>query len=418
MSFIETLATLTVGVVIGLVVALVIMFRKKSVPKPVPVDKLEAWKHLEELTKKKAEIKAQRKALQEALNSGKIDERTYVEESAKLDAREENVEQEISDTMYLVAKGLVPEFLIDEKKEMVKLEEAIKLSDMLKKLKKELEQVKADRDSLYVKISNLEDEKKEILAKYNWLEANSTKRIRELQETVDNLKRELDLVNRENRELKEKLSEVDVPESAKVKSLKSENALLKEELGGLKKKLDVVAKELEMLKTLVSRYEGVIKDKETKTLEEMRQLIDPENEDVKGLIKEYNTPVKAFEYVRDTIKEIAPPVHFPFWMSVGETIRIGAGDNSDRAILLCSLLRALGKDARVLFVETTKGEHRGLVLLNDGGVYYLLDPDKGRKFNEFKGKTREEVLNKYSTGHGSIARIVYEVNDKEAKLGH
>ncbi len=417
MDIIETLAVLTVGIVIGLVAGLVILFRKKKLPKPVPVDKLEAWKHLEELSREKAEINAQRKALQEALNSGKIDEKTYIDESSKLDAKQSRVESEIEETMYMVAKGLVPEFMLDSKKEMVKLEEAIKLSQELKKLKKELEDTKSDRDALYVRINNLEDEKKDLLAKYNWLEANSTKQIRELQETIDNLKKKIDLLERENNELKANTSEVKLPESEEIKNLKTENAILNDDMKSLKKKLGLISMEMEVLKTLISRYADVIKEKETKTLEEMKSLIEPENQNVLDLIKTYDTPVKAFEYVRDSIKEIAPAVQFPFWMSVSDVIRIGAGDNSDRAILLCSMLRALEKDARVLFVETTKGEQRALVLLNDNGMYFLLDPDKNRKFNEFSGKSKDEVINKYTTGHGSISRIIYEINDKEAKLG-
>ncbi len=415
MSIVETLALLTVGVVIGLVVGLVLFMKKNRIPKPVPVDKLDAWKHLEELAKKRAEVRAKRKALQEALSKGSIDEKTYVEESARIDAEEDTLENEFRDTMYLIAKGLVPEFMLDTRNELVKLEEAIKLSQMAKRLKKELEDVKSERDSLYMKINELEDEKKEVLAKYNWLEANSTKRLSEMQETLDDLKSKIDILKRENTELKESLKESGTPRDEQIRNMKMENKLIKEELETTKKKLNNLAKELGVLKTLVERYANVIKDKETKTLEEMKNLVAPKDENVRDLIKTYANPVRAYEYVRDKITEIEPPTSFSFWLDVGDIVKIGAGDNNDRAILLCSMLRALGKDARVLLVETTKGENRALVLLNDNGVYYLLDLDKTRKFTDFSGRSRDEVLNKYSTSHGGIAKVLYEFNDEIAK---
>ncbi len=413
LGFIETIAVLTVGVVIGLIISLVILFRKKKVPVPVPVDKLEAWNHLEELAKKKAELLAAKKALMDAYKDGKIDDKGYVEESAKLDTKLENVEKEMEETMFMIARGLVPDFMLDARKEVVELEKAIKLSQEYNKLKKELEKVRSERDSLHMQINELEEEKKDLKAKYNWLEENSNKRISELQEQVKDLKAKLDRLTRENQFLKDEIGEATKPESEKLKNLRNENALLREELENLKTRLKVLEKELAILQAIVERYSDKIREGETKTVEELKALIKPSDPDVKDIIRAYGSPEKAYEYVRDRVMEIKPPMNISFWMDVSDVIRIGAGDNDDRAILLCSMLRGLGEYAKVLIVETSKGEHRALVLLEKDGKYYLLDLDKTRNFDDFVGSSEEEVISKYSTRHGSIAKILYEISDKK-----
>ncbi len=415
MGFITTLATLAVGVAIGLIIGLVAFFKKKKVPAPVPVDKLAAWEHLSDLTKKKAELLAKKKALQEAYQKGSIDEKTYVEESAKLDSLLESNQKEMDETMYMIAKGLVPEFMIDAEKEKVKLEKVIRMSENLEKLKKELEEAKSQRDSLYMQINELEEEKKDILAKYNWLQENSAKRIAELQNKVKNLQDKLINLERENQALKEEVGEATKPESERIKNLKAENQLLKEELENLKKKLNVLQRELAVMGLAIRRYEKEIRKGETKSIEELKSLITPDDPTIKALANTYNTLEKAYNYVRDNILEISPTPGIPFWMTPSETVQARAGDNSDRALLLASLLNALGIESSVLFVETTKGEDRALVLAK-AGDYYLLDLDQKRKFNDFVGKTREEAINKYSTGHGGIAKIRYEISPREAKI--
>ncbi len=416
MGFIENLAVLTIGIVIGLVIGLVSLFKRRTIPKPVPVDKLDAWKHLGDLAKEKAELLAKKEVLKQAYSKGEIDEKGYVGESSKLDSLLDSLQNDMNETMYMIAKGLVPKFMLDTEKERLKLEEAIKLSNRIKSLEDELEKAKGERDSMYMQVNELENEKKDILAKYNWLKENSTKQISDMQNKIKKLEDKVITLERENQALNEEVGEATKPESERLKNLKAENELLKEELENQKKKLNIMQKELAVLSTIIKRYENEIRKGETKTIEEMKNFITPDDESVKSLLKTYNNPRSAYEYVKDNITEIIPVLGLAFWMKPSEVIRNGAGDNDDRAMLLASMLRGLGIDASVLFVETTKGENRALVLANTNGKYYLLDLDKNRKFDDFVGDSKKEVISKYTTGHGSVSKIRYEITDKEVRV--
>jgi|GEM_PF-6732407 len=409
-----TLASLTVGIVIGLVIALFILFKKGKAPVPMTVDKLEAWKHLEELAKRKAELLATKRTLNETFKEKKIDEKTFVEEGAKLDSLIESVEDEMEKTMFMIAKGMVPDFMLDARKEVVELEKAIKLYQAYKKLKEELEKVKTERDSLYVKLEDAEEDKKELKAKYNWLEENTTKTIYNLQEKLKELEKEATRLRNENEFLKGEIGEATKPESEKLKNLRNENKLLRENLNSLKERVKQMEKEIEVLLTMISRYSRTIKEKEEKSVEELKKLIKPRAQVIKDLVKTYNDAIKIYTYVRDHVSEVELPIETPFWMKLDEIVRIGAGDNHDRAVLLCSMLRAIGEDAQMLIAEMSTGENRAFVLLKKAGKVYLLDPSDKLEFDAFKGKTEKDAIKSYKTKHGKIVRPLYKIDEKKA----
>ncbi len=411
-----TLASLTIGIVIGLVIALFILFKKKRTPVPMTVDKLEAWKHLEELAKKKAELLAAKRTLKETLSENKIDEKTFVEEDTKLDSLIDSIEKEMQNTMFMIAKGMVPDFMLDAKKEMVELEKAIKLFRDYKKIKEELEKVKSERDGLYVKIEDLEGEKKDITAKYNWLEENSNKTIYKLQERLKELEKEVVNLRNENEFLKDEIGEATKPESEKLKNLRKENKILRDGIERIKEKSKMLQKLVDIMSLIVSKYDRVIREREEKSVEELKKLVKPKSQVVKDLVKAYDNTMKAYNYVRDHIMEVEMPTHVPFWMKLDDIVRVGAGDDHDRAILLCSMLRAMGEDAYVLIAETSLGEERAFVVLKKPDKFYLLDPIDGMKFDQFTGKTEKSAIKAYKTNKGRIMKPLYRISDKTAEI--
>ena len=71
------------------------------------------------------------------------------------------------------------------------------------------------------------------------------------------------------------------------------------------------------------------------------------------------------EYVA-SFATISPPV--AFWLTFSDMQSIMAGDEIDKSILLCSLLRSIGSESARVFVTDTKNSY---VLCQFGGKFYL-----------------------------------------------
>lgn len=109
---------------------------------------------------------------------------------------------------------------------------------------------------------------------------------------------------------------------------------------------------------------------------EYKRLIEHYNPDVKSLAQKLQTPEEAYRYVRDQIR-------FEPWRAVerpGTTIRERAASCLGKAVLLCSIYRALGVDPESTFVVTGQVasdegtvDHAWVSLIHDG-THYQQDP--------------------------------------------
>jgi len=66
----------------------------------------------------------------------------------------------------------------------------------------------------------------------------------------------------------------------------------------------------------------------------------------------FNQALEAYEWVRANIEYEEEPRGEDHWQSAAETIELGTGDCEDQAILLASILGALGLSSRVNIIET------------------------------------------------------------------
>jgi hypothetical protein len=109
---------------------------------------------------------------------------------------------------------------------------------------------------------------------------------------------------------------------------------------------------------------------------EYKRLIEHYSPDIKSLAERLQTPEEAYKYVRDQIQ-------FEPWRSVerpSTIIREGAASCLGKAVLLCSLYRAMGVKPESTFVVTGQVisgegtvEHAWVSLVHNG-THYQQDP--------------------------------------------
>lgn len=169
---------------------------------------------------------------------------------------------------------------------------------------------------------------------------------------------------------------------------------------------------------IISRYKDYIEEKEEISVAELPRFVVPKAPlvarkaaEIKAQFPNYSyednfdeAALAAFGFVKDEIEEIALPLQF--WLSPEEILTFMAGDITDKHILLCSLLIALGNPSAKVVV-TVDGVARAVkAYCEHGGKLTMFDIADGST-SEFK--TRDEMLGTMGLTDDSTA---YEFNDQ------
>ncbi len=176
-------------------------------------------------------------------------------------------------------------------------------------------------------------------------------------------------------------------------------------------------------KKLIERYSDVIEAGEEKTIPELRSLINPEDEAVREakahLMSDFpkydfdrnfsRFADKAFELIA-SLRPVHAGISVSYWLSPREVLELGAADAFDKAVFLCSLLRAGGNaGARVRVVELEGGIQHPVVVFEFHGKAFLFDASS---------KTRQSaagadaLFEKLCCGGTKPTRSLYEFNDQ------
>ncbi len=201
--------------------------------------------------------------------------------------------------------------------------------------------------------------------------------------------------------------------------------------GGLQEKLRAA-----FYRKVIERYAALIDENEQKTVPELKTLVQPEDEviqELKGQVLEGLVEDKALEspetyayelhflkaaekafFAIRKIQNLHADLNVLFWLKPREALELQAGDLFDKALLLCSLLRALGSPkAKIRVLELEKSRIHPVVMFSFGDTDYLLDASqKESKFEAYSGK-REEALQAFSFDECKYLKSAYEFNDQE-----
>ncbi|MFH1306087.1 MAG: hypothetical protein ABIH83_00315 [Candidatus Micrarchaeota archaeon] len=133
----------------------------------------------------------------------------------------------------------------------------------------------------------------------------------------------------------------------------------------LKKRISILRMQLELCNIVIERYKKFIEDGETKSISDLRSLVRPMDSTITeikiGIEDQFHPYVFDSNFLLATQKamdisfawkKVKLPVSF--WLSFQDMVRLKAADDMDRAILLCSLFRALGSDSSRVLIGKDK----------------------------------------------------------------
>jgi transglutaminase-like putative cysteine protease len=145
-----------------------------------------------------------------------------------------------------------------------------------------------------------------------------------------------------------------------------------------------------------------------------------------------------FDNVKDKIKYVSDPRGHDFWAPANTTLNVGAGDCDDKAILLSSMLEAVGGTTRVYITDThafaavyigsgagsTEAATRGVrayygnvdvnYLTDKYGSWLMLDPTSSFYAGGLPGKTAQVKVK--ATGENGINRAWTFLDTSEVKV--
>jgi len=369
-------------------------FRARSLPRLD--NKEELYAKFAKLGDDKAKMKARMAAVEETKNYGRISKAEYEYQISKIGKEIAIMDAEMD---RILKKLAMPHYQI--------------------KLQQE-RSLETDKMSLLVKMQE---------------ETNAQKRrIEELEGALEDVTKRNEILDGENEELQQKLDNVESSYKDRVMRLEQELDRAKkaaaagmpinsgmvdeEEVKKYKEKMEEYYHKILLYQLLVSRYKEHIEGNETKTVPDVKSLVQPTNSNIVPIVQKIKTENKdfmkqfqnAYEYV-DEIHSV-PYIGATLWLSVKEMLDNKVADYEDKAILLCSILRALGANALVLVALMTDGSNRPLVLLSMKDKSIMLDPNTKHDFIKFVGK-RNDLIRQFSVEGNRIKRIQYEFNDKD-----
>lgn len=195
------------------------------------------------------------------------------------------------------------------------------------------------------------------------------------------------------------------------KRLPSPEVLMKE-LEGLRKELNSATLQLDIFKVIIERYGKFIEDGEAKSVAELRGLVRPMDHTITEMKINIQDAFHPYVYEKHFIlavqksldmlfsfRQVSLPINF--WLQFEEIQRLDAADDIDLAIMLCSLLRALGSEsARVLITKNKEA----LVSFSFSGKSYIVEISR-------------KSMSAFPEGDDQYAQIVhtvmYSFNDRE-----
>lgn len=175
---------------------------------------------------------------------------------------------------------------------------------------------------------------------------------------------------------------------------------------------------------LLEKYSGLINSAETKTVGEIKALVNPDDLTIQALLsshrpENYSFPSgylqaasSIYDFIANEISYATAGMNLNFWLTPKEILKEKIGDDSDLAVLLCSLLFGLGdENAFVVVAEMNDLSTHAFVVTEFEGKMLLLDPSQKKPFEEFFCE-KADIMQRYEFNGSKIKRWLYKFNSR------
>ena len=138
---------------------------------------------------------------------------------------------------------------------------------------------------------------------------------------------------------------------------------------------------LSVCRIIIDRYRGTIEELEAKSISDLKGRVRPHDEKIIGIRDSITQDFHPFVYEEHFLQAakmafayvsayatISPPVSF--WLEFSEMQSIMAGDEIDKSVLFCSIIRSLGCEDAQVFVDDSK---RSSVVFSFAGKCHVAD---------------------------------------------
>jgi tricorn protease-like protein len=109
--------------------------------------------------------------------------------------------------------------------------------------------------------------------------------------------------------------------------------------------------------------------------------------------------------VKESIVTLSPPIQF--WLKPSEVVSIGAGDTFDKAVLLCTMLIALGNISTNIITAIKDEKKKYVIYLEFKEKRFAIEIENGMR----EVKSKEDLLLEMGV-HDEGEITAYEFNDK------
>lgn len=411
----------------------------------------EVWDRFSSMVEAKARAEAKLSVLEEGYKSGRMPQSEYAGKAQKYKREIEGLDSKLDELITSLAQAYVPK--LEEKAHVAEKEKAsylLRLQEDKKVLQAKLLSMQKELSDTKARSLSLEAENQGFRKKLDSVEASQKERLIDLEQKLDAARKERMFALQEAQTALEerdalrgqiesagssvkRIAELErqAAEFAKAKpemdKAVKEHAELLSRVDGYRRKMEEYYHEVVLYRMLVSRYAETIETSEAKTAEDLRGLVVPGHQGVKeiagkvrGEFEAYNPKYdflraaeKAYYWLCSNVASV-PPAGVSFWMKVEDILSNKLADYEDKAILLCSSLRALDGDASVVVAELSDKSHRPLVILTFRDKSILCDPNQRHDFYQHYG-ARDDIIKNYRYDGKKVSRLLYEFNDKDYK---
>ncbi|HUB92643.1 MAG TPA: hypothetical protein VL945_01660 [Candidatus Saccharimonadales bacterium] len=183
--------------------------------------------------------------------------------------------------------------------------------------------------------------------------------------------------------------------------------------------LETMKKYNSLYLSIIMRYKDYIEEHEGLYVAELPKLVTPADSSVLSVASGITNNFPSYLYDRDFleaarlahlyIKERITTLSLPlqFWQKPSETISNAAGDPFDKAVLLCSILIALGGASSKIIITISDGSRDFLVYTEYRDELIVIDLERGIT----TAHNRDDLLSRLKIGINPELSA-YEFNDK------